>query len=86
MTICPSCGTPCCNCSCPGCFCKIETGPNGITCCTMCLTGLQRTYNSQQIEKIPVKVITTQGAQSPQYMKQILEQRLQTEQLNRFNK
>lgn len=84
MTICPNCQTPCCNCSCPGCNCKIEIGPDGRTCCTMCLTGLQRIYSNAQ-QQPTVNVINTQGAVSPDYMKQILDQRLQADQQNRFN-
>lgn len=84
MTICPSCRNPCCDCDCPGCHCKIQTGPNGVQCCTMCITGLQRTMNSIMVQQNS-QVIESQGVQSPKYMEQILQQRLQENQLNRFN-
>ena len=79
MTTCQNCGNPCCNCSCPGCNCRIENF-NGIQCCSMCITGLQRVHNTTQ------QVQQAQGVSQSVYMDQILQQRLQYEQMNRFNK
>ena len=77
MTICPSCRNPCCDCSCPGCFCRILIGPNGVQCCSMSITGLQRVHDTQQ--QLPT--VSPIG-----YMDQIMKQRFEAEQQNRFNK
>lgn len=86
MEYCKQCNSPCCNCSCPGCNCRILTGPNGISCCSICITGLQRIYSEIKIETKEHTHIHTNisGVQSPEYMHQILSQRLELEQLNRF--
>lgn len=82
MTLCNNCRNPCCDCNCPGCNCRTVTGPNGQQCCTMCITGVQRTYNAQQqstqTQQVP-------GVSQSVYMNQILKQRLEAEQHNRFN-
>lgn len=47
----------------------------------MCITGLQRTMGTAD----PVHIVQAQGAVSPVQMEQILAQRLQEQQMNRFN-
>lgn len=78
MTTCRNCGNACCDCSCPGCNCRTMTGPNGVQCCTMCITGLQRTQSVQH------QVVSHSGTPQSVYMDQIMKQRLEAEQHNRF--
>ena len=47
----------------------------------MCITGLQRTQTAAESIQQPILV---QGVQSPDTMEQILRQRLQEQQMNRF--